>query len=719
MDPMDTNDSVPPLRNTVDDSTNNDVHTHVKTHINVNKVPKGVNKVPEGEIKGENNTLGTQNNTQPTPMKTESTPTTITNPVNTSKPTSSINTNVPTASVPTASVTTAQPSDSIVSSSMSSQKHSQQQQQQQPPAAAAPSSSSSKPSATPAPVSTDNNTTAAAATATTTTTNTHTKATTKDAKDVKENSNNSDDDDVLVPPINITSDEVNFLVYRYLQESGFVHSSFTFAYESLLTKSSTVNAPLPPGALITFLQKGLQYLAIEEHLTPEGGEKLCDGDFGLLSPNTCEALMGGGQAGVGVGGVDNYPTETEVAEAQQAAARQAPPPLPPAVDDDSTAVSLGSYVTLSRHTSEVFMCSWNPVRTNLIATGSGDATARIWTMGGPTAAHGFTGSVTLKHGDYLGDKNKDVTTLEWSPDGARLATGSYDGVARVWDAEGNIVYTLQLHKGPIFSLKWNKSGTYLLSGSYDKTTIAWDMKTGTVHQQFTFHGAPALDVDWNGDDVFASCSTDKTVVVCKVKGGAGSPPSPWDSQPVVKFEGHDDEVNAVKWSPDGALLASCSDDGTAKIWSYDASAVTSAPAPAGSQPAKPLQDLTLHTKEIYTIKWSPTGPGSPNPSKPLLLATASFDNTVRLWSAATGACIHTLRRHTQPVYSISFSPSASHLASGSLAGKLYVWSVDAGEVVCSYTGKGDIFEVAWNREETRVAACFSSNAITVVDFKGK
>ena len=121
------------------------------------------------------------------------------------------------------------------------------------------------------------------------------------------------------------------------------------------------------------------------------------------------------------------------------------------------------------------MCSWNPVRKNLVATGSGDATARIWTMGGSTAAHGFSNSVTLKHGEFLGDKNKDVTTLEWSPDGTKLATGSYDGFARVWDYEGNIIYTLSLHKGPIFSLKWNKSGTFLLSGSYDKTTIAWNM----------------------------------------------------------------------------------------------------------------------------------------------------------------------------------------------------------------------------------------------------
>ena len=42
-----------------------------------------------------------------------------------------------------------------------------------------------------------------------------------------------------------------------------------------------------------------------------------------------------------------------------------------------------------------------------------------------------------------------------------------------------------------------------------------------------------------------------------------------------------------------------------------------------------MHDLTAHTKEIYTIKWSPTGPGTPNPNAPLLLVSASFDNTIR------------------------------------------------------------------------------------------
>ncbi len=42
-----------------------------------------------------------------------------------------------------------------------------------------------------------------------------------------------------------------------------------------------------------------------------------------------------------------------------------------------------------------------------------------------------------------------------------------------------------------------------------------------------------------------------------------------------------------------------------------------------------VHDLTAHTKEIYTIKWSPTGPGTANPTQRLMLVSASFDTSIR------------------------------------------------------------------------------------------
>jgi WD40 repeat protein len=253
-------------------------------------------------------------------------------------------------------------------------------------------------------------------------------------------------------------------------------------------------------------------------------------------------------------------------------------------EDELTNAHLSEVLELKMHSSEVFMCAWNPIFTDMIATGSGDASARIWQMGGAAAAQGLGPVRLLPHGTGPRDrKNKDVTTLEWSADGKLLATGSYDGVARVWSRTGALVHTLRGHKGPIFSLKWNKKGNYLLSGSYDKTTIVWDVSgpQGFVEQQFTDHQAPALDVDWKDNTTFASCSTDKTVHICKVG----------MKRPLKTYTGHTDEVNAVKWDPSGTLLASCSDDCTAKVWDV------------GSDRKDPMQDFKSHQQEIYTVKW--------------------------------------------------------------------------------------------------------------------
>jgi len=64
---------------------------------------------------------------------------------------------------------------------------------------------------------------------------------------------------------------------------------------------------------------------------------------------------------------------------------------------------------LRMHTSEVFMCAWNPRFTSLIATGSGDASARIWQMGG-TAASGGLGPVrSLPHGEDPSDKKTKMS----------------------------------------------------------------------------------------------------------------------------------------------------------------------------------------------------------------------------------------------------------------------------------------------------------------------
>jgi len=83
--------------------------------------------------------------------------------------------------------------------------------------------------------------------------------------------------------LTLSSDEVNYLVYRYMQESGFHHASFTFAHESQVHRTSIDPNLVPAGALVAFIQKGMQYMEMEANIEVRcGSSGLCSCGGGAI-----------------------------------------------------------------------------------------------------------------------------------------------------------------------------------------------------------------------------------------------------------------------------------------------------------------------------------------------------------------------------------------------------------------------------------------------------
>jgi WD40 repeat protein len=72
-----------------------------------------------------------------------------------------------------------------------------------------------------------------------------------------------------------------------------------------------------------------------------------------------------------------------------------------------------------------------------------------------------------------------------------------------------------------------------------------------------------------------------------------------------------------------------------------------------------------------------------------VLASASTDQTVRLWSVRTGKCTAVLEGHTLWVTSVAFSPDGQTLASSSADGTVRLWETRAGRLRARLLGHSD------------------------------
>lgn len=339
--------------------------------------------------------------------------------------------------------------------------------------------------------------------------------------------------------------------------------------------------------------------------------------------------------------------------------------------DSSTAQALGLPM---EHLGAVTAVAFAPDGRSL-ATGSGDSVARTWA--GPTTrplTAKITGTDRVQALAYAPDgltfvtadagrttQVRDAVTLEpvgppkvhkaeiralaYSSDGNSILTGDSEGTARLWNTADfrPIGHPLKL-PGAVVALAFRPDGRAFLAAGEDTTAHLWDPYVGRrlgpplpLESEIT-----ALGFSPDGQTIITA--EGRSPRLRQVTKGLAT------GQIQQVLRGHQGFVDCLAFSHDGRLVATGSEDGTARVWEVRTGREVGPPLPHGAS--------------VIAIAFAPDG---------TTLLTGCNNQTARLWSLPTGRPIGPPLKHLGRVSAVSFHPSGRFFLTGSYDRSIRRW----------------------------------------------
>jgi WD40 repeat protein len=306
-----------------------------------------------------------------------------------------------------------------------------------------------------------------------------------------------------------------------------------------------------------------------------------------------------------------------------------------------------------------------------ILTGSDDGLARFLDAG--------TGAQLAQLSGHTGS----VWSISFSPDGTRVLTGSEDQTARLWDAKtGETLAILGGHSGDVLSVAFSPDGTRVITGG-DKVARLWDTKTGLQLKQLEGHKYSVRHAAFSPDG-----RRILTTAIQRPKFPRDKSARLWNAQSgaeITQFQGHQSSVTAFAFNPNAARLATAAvgEGEIAVLWD----------ARSGAR----LLELKGHEGRITSIAFSPdgarilTGSGASRDGLP--------DYSARLWDANTGKELLKLSGHEDWISSAAFHPGGMRILTGSRDKTARIWDAETGAEIARLNGHtGGVSRAAFSHD---------------------
>eukprot|EP00033_Pygsuia_biforma_P002143 GCRY01002378.1.p1 GENE.GCRY01002378.1~~GCRY01002378.1.p1 ORF type:complete len:345 (+),score=50.83 GCRY01002378.1:175-1209(+) len=282
----------------------------------------------------------------------------------------------------------------------------------------------------------------------------------------------------------------------------------------------------------------------------------------------------------------------------------------------------------------------------------------------------------------------DITSIEFSPSGTTLATGSKDKTIGLWNTYGEELENyMQLsgHTNAVLQVKYHFDGKVLVSASADKTASIWNLEDGVRIRRCKGHtsNVNTCALSKKGVDVMLTGSDDWTTRVWDMRSK--------NPQHTINCQA---PVLAVTFSDHGDQFFTGGLDNVIKAFDT-------------RKPVDPLYVMKGHVDSVTGLELSPDGS---------FLLSNSMDNSVRMWDvrpyAPTNRCLKTFRGHQhnfeKNLLRCAWSSDGRQISAGSADRFVYVWNVNSTKIMYKLPGhKGSVNDVAFHPSEPIIASASS------------
>ncbi|KDQ63125.1 hypothetical protein JAAARDRAFT_367694 [Jaapia argillacea MUCL 33604] len=319
------------------------------------------------------------------------------------------------------------------------------------------------------------------------------------------------------------------------------------------------------------------------------------------------------------------------------------------------------------------------------------------------------------------DEVIDSTFLSSTSNDTHLALATNSSLIRVYNTSTLDTRLLEGHSEIVLCLDKSSDGKVLVSGSKDRSIRIWAPRSsdddagwgwgcvGICEGHAESVGAIALSrkqTEGGALEFMFSGSQDRTIKMWDVSDvpiAASEEGESTKCKSLYTQKAHDKDINSLDISPNDQLLASGSQDRTAKIFS-----ITYSSSPTQKKGTiKLVATLTGHKRGVWSVKFSPSE---------RVLASGSGDKTVRIWSLEDWSCLRTLEGHGGAVLRVGWlsGEGVGQVVSAGGDGLVKVWEGREEGCACTLDGHEDkVWALAISKDQKTVV---SGAADSLVNF---